>query len=157
MGCSAAVSGFPANTAASSFLPNRQRALLRFFRRERRAKRQCRWGWGWGIKGFLAFLEQHCHQEENVTKPQAMWANKRRLLFSCSVLRHTRFPCPSLSPGVCSNSCPLCRWCHPIISSFVAPFSSYPQCFYNTRKKGMLWWHRKSRSHEWLTQKPNWR
>ena len=37
--------------------------------------------------------------------------------------------CGSLSPGVCSNSCPLSWWCHPIISSSVAPFSSCPQSF----------------------------
>ena len=28
-------------------------------------------------------------------------------------LQHTRLPCPSRSPGVCSNSCPLSQWCHP--------------------------------------------
>ena len=39
-------------------------------------------------------------------------------------LQHARFPCPSLSPGVCSNSCPLSRWRHPIISSSVVPLSS---------------------------------
>ena len=44
-------------------------------------------------------------------------------------LLHTRLPCPSLSPGVCSNSCPLCQWCHPTISSSVAPFSSHLQSF----------------------------
>ena len=44
-------------------------------------------------------------------------------------LQHTRLPCPSLSPGVCSNSCPLSWWCHPTISSSVAPFSSCPQSF----------------------------
>ena len=32
-------------------------------------------------------------------------------------LQHARLPCPSLSPTVCSNSCPLNRWCHPTISS----------------------------------------
>ena len=32
--------------------------------------------------------------------------------------------CPSLSPGVWTNSCPLSQWCHPIISSSVVPFSS---------------------------------
>ena len=32
-------------------------------------------------------------------------------------LQHTRLPCPSPSPGVCSNSCLLSRWCHPTISS----------------------------------------
>ena len=40
-----------------------------------------------------------------------------------------RLPCPSLSPGVYSNSCPLSRWYHPTISSFVAPFSFCPQSF----------------------------
>ena len=39
-------------------------------------------------------------------------------------LQHSRFPCPSLSSGVCSNPCPLNHWCHPIISSSVVPFSS---------------------------------
>ena len=39
------------------------------------------------------------------------------------VLQHARLPCPSLSPAVCSNSCPLSRWCHPTISSSVTPFS----------------------------------
>ena len=42
-------------------------------------------------------------------------------------LQLTRLPCPSLSPTVCSNSCPLRQWCHPTISSSVAPFSSCPQ------------------------------
>ena len=44
-------------------------------------------------------------------------------------LQHTRLPCPSLSPGVGSNSSPLSWWCHPTISSSVAPFSSCPQSF----------------------------
>ena len=35
--------------------------------------------------------------------------------------------CPSLSPRVCSNSCPLSRWYNPTISSSVVPFSSCPQ------------------------------
>ena len=41
-------------------------------------------------------------------------------------LHHARLPCPSLSPGVWSNSCLLNQWCHPTISSSVVPFSS---CF----------------------------
>ena len=41
-------------------------------------------------------------------------------------LQHARPPCPSLTPGVYSNSCPLSRWCHPTISSSVIPFSSQP-------------------------------
>ena len=41
--------------------------------------------------------------------------------------QHARPPCPSPAPRVYSNSCPLSRWCHPAISSFVVPFSSCPQ------------------------------
>ena len=44
-------------------------------------------------------------------------------------LQHTRLPCPSLSPRVCSDSCPLSWWCHPTISSSVTPFSSCVQSF----------------------------
>ena len=44
-------------------------------------------------------------------------------------LQHARPPCPSPTPGVHSNSCPLSRWCHPAISSSVVPFSSCPQSF----------------------------
>ena len=43
--------------------------------------------------------------------------------------QHARPPCPSPTPGVYSNSCPLNRWCHPTISSSVIPFSSCPQSF----------------------------
>ena len=51
---------------------------------------------------------------------------------SCPTLwnpKHTRLPCPSLSPRVCSNSCPLSRWWHPTISSSVTHFSSCLQSF----------------------------
>ena len=44
-------------------------------------------------------------------------------------LQHARPPCPSPTPGVHSNSCPLSGWCHPIISSSVIPFSSSLQSF----------------------------
>ena len=44
-------------------------------------------------------------------------------------LQHTRLPCPSLSPRVCSDSCPSSWWCHPTISSSVTPFSSWLQSF----------------------------
>ena len=43
--------------------------------------------------------------------------------------QHARPPCPSLTPGVYSDSCPLSWWCHPTISSSVVPFSSYLQSF----------------------------
>ena len=44
-------------------------------------------------------------------------------------LQHARPPCPSPTPGVLSNSCPLSRCCHPTISSSVVPFSSDLQFF----------------------------
>ena len=58
--------------------------------------------------------------------------------FSCSVmsdslwphgLQHSRFPYPTPTPGACSNSCALSRWCHPTISSSVIHFSSRLQSF----------------------------
>ena len=39
-------------------------------------------------------------------------------------LQHARPPCPSPTPGVYSDSCPLSRWCHPTTSSSLIPFSS---------------------------------
>ena len=53
---------------------------------------------------------------------------------SCPTLRphelqHTRPPCPSPTPRVHSNPCPLSQWCHPTILSSVAPFSYCPQSF----------------------------
>ena len=44
-------------------------------------------------------------------------------------LQHARLPCSSVSPGVCSNSCPLSQWYHATISSSVTLFSSCPQSF----------------------------
>ena len=64
--------------------------------------------------------------------------NCRSVQFSCSVvssslrprgLQHTRLPCPSPTPGACSNSCPSSQWCHPTILSSVFPFSSCLQSF----------------------------
>ena len=55
------------------------------------------------------------------------------LLFSCLVMSDSlqphglqlgRLPCPSPTPGVCSNLCSLSWWCHPIILSSVILFSS---------------------------------
>ena len=71
-----------------------------------------------------------------------IWISYLSLLFSCSVvcdslrfhgLQNTRLPCPPLSPRVCSNSCSLSRWCHPIILSSVIPFSSCLQLLPESR------------------------
>ena len=44
-------------------------------------------------------------------------------------LQHARFPCPSRTPGVHPNPCPLSQWCHLTISSSVIPLSSCLQSF----------------------------
>ena len=43
--------------------------------------------------------------------------------------QHDRPPCPSPTPGAYSNSCLLCWWCHPTISSSVVHFFSHLQSF----------------------------
>ena len=66
--------------------------------------------------------------------------NLESFCYRCSVLKscltlgphepeHARLPCSSLSPRVCSNSCPLSQWCHPAISSSAALFSFCIQSF----------------------------
>ena len=68
------------------------------------------------------------------------WGQKRGFCvqFSCSGmsnslqphgLQHTRPPCPSPTPGVYSNSCPLNWWCYSTISSSVIPYSFCLQSF----------------------------
>ena len=66
------------------------------------------------------------------------WWSFSSFQFRCSVvsdslwpygLQHGRPPCPSPTPRVHSNSCPLSRWCHLTISSSVVPFSSHLQSF----------------------------
>ena len=68
--------------------------------------------------------------------------------FSCSEvsnslwfhgLQHARLPCSSPTPRVFSNSCPLCRWYHPTISSSVVPFSSCLQSFPGAGSFIMSW------------------
>ena len=44
-------------------------------------------------------------------------------------VQHDRHPCPSTSPGVHPNPCPLSQWCHQTVSSSVVTFSSCPQSF----------------------------
>ena len=61
------------------------------------------------FKGFISRLDM---AEERISEQQ-----------------HARPLCPPLSPGVCPSSCLLTPWCHPIISSSVAPFSFCLQSF----------------------------
>ena len=54
-------------------------------------------------------------------------------------MQHAKLPCPSLSPRVCSHSCPLSHWCHPTVSSSVTCFSSCPQSFPVSGSFPMSW------------------
>ena len=54
-------------------------------------------------------------------------------------LQHTKLTCPSPSPGLCSNSCPLSQWCHPTVSSSAAPFFSYLQSIPASGSFPMSW------------------
>ena len=51
-------------------------------------------------------------------------------------LQHTRLPCPSSTPGACSNSCPLSQWCHPTISPLSSPS---PPTFNLSQHQGLKW------------------
>ena len=87
-----------------------------------------------------AAKERERKKKKDAQENECMWASGESILKTsssssccCSVvqsfstlcdphgLQHPRLPCPSLSPGVCSNSCPLSSWCHPTISSSVTP------------------------------------
>ena len=59
-------------------------------------------------------------------------------------LQHTRFPCPSLSPGVCSDTCPFGQGCHPTISSSATPS---PLAFSVSQHQGLFQWV--GSSHQW--------
>ena len=52
-------------------------------------------------------------------------------------LHRARPPCPSPTPGACSNSCPLSLWCHPTISSSVIPS---PLTFNLSQHQGLFQW-----------------
>ena len=61
--------------------------------------------------------------------PEVVLSSVAQLCLTLWSLQHARLPCPSPTPGVYSNSCPLSWWCHPTISSSVVPFSSCLQSF----------------------------
>ena len=66
--------------------------------------------------GILSFSVQFSHSVVS----DSLWLHEPQ---------HARPPCPSPTPGVHPNPCPLSQGCHPTISSSVVPFSFCPQCF----------------------------
>ena len=84
-------------------------------------------GFGWtpGVddgQGGLACWGSWGRKESDMTE----WLNWTEL--QPHGLQHTRLPCPSLCPGVCSNSSPFSRWCHPTISSSHICQVHYKKC-----------------------------
>ena len=89
------------------------------------------------------FPDLHCLKVCSNSCPLSQWCHPTissftSVQFSRSVvsdslrrhgLQHSRPPCPSPTPGIYPNSCPLSRWCHPTIASSVVPCSSRPQSF----------------------------
>ena len=83
-------------------------------------------------------LKKNCEPFYSINFEVSLTMYWNLLFLSCSVmsdslwphgLQHTRLPCSSLSPRICSNPCPLSWWCHPTISSSVVPYSSCLQSF----------------------------
>ena len=88
--------------------------------------------------GFFGWKAADCRDLSHHRQPlhYLLWFSS--VQFSCSVvsdslwphgLQHARLPCPSPTPRVYLNSCPLSWWYSPTISSSVVPFASCPQCF----------------------------
>ena len=85
--------------------------------------------WWWAEKpGVLQSMRSQRVQQDLATQQQWLLLLShfsRVRLFATRGLKHARPPCPSPTPGACSNSCPSSRWCHPTISSSVVPFFSH--------------------------------
>ena len=85
----------------------------------------------WGCTFFYILCFLHI--------PQTCWFSHSVMSNTLQprVLKHTRLPCLSPTPGPCSNSCPLSWWCHPTISSSVIPF---PPAFNLSQNQGLFQW-----------------
>ena len=109
----------------------------------------CWWGvgWGWGINNYQwvytvggnlkkiicvssvgLILFWGFHVTEYNSYLQFSSVSQSHLTLRPHEPQHARPPCPSPTPGVHPNPCPL-SWCCPTISSSVIPFSSCPQSF----------------------------
>ena len=84
----------------------------------------------WLISGYLSSSPIQFSQFSHWVVSDSLWPRG---------LQHSRPPCPSPTPRVYSNSCPLSGWCHPAISSSVIPFSSCPQSFPASGSFPMSW------------------
>ena len=100
------------------------------------------WCSSWSFNTLPTWCEDLTHW-----KRPSCWESS--IQFSCSVvsdslrphgLQHARPPCPSSTPRVYPNSCPLSWWCHPTISSSVIPFSSHLQSLVFSNESVLIRW-----------------
>ena len=84
------------------------------------------------------------HTESHLQELSTKLTFTRSFAQSCPTLRPhglqpARLPCPSLPARVCSDSCPLSRWCHPAVSSSVSLCSlclqSYPGWVFSSESR----------------------
>ena len=97
------------------------------------------------LETFKWLVEPWTDSRREIAKPP-VWKENLLFLFSRSImsgslrphgLQHATLPCPSPSPGSCSNSCPLRGWCHTTISSSVVSLSS---CLLLSQHQGLFKW-----------------
>ena len=93
-----------------------------------------------GVRDGISSCARH-HSTSPSLLPQGPWCKvepgdrlKKRMggksdSLQLHGLQGPKLPCPSLSPRVYSNWCPLSQWCYPTMSSSAAPFSSCLQSF----------------------------
>ena len=79
----------------------------------------------WWLLGMYYFRFIMLHHSVSVQFSRSVVSDSLRPHES----QHARPPCPSPTPGVYPNSCPLSGWCHPTISSSVVPVSSCLRSF----------------------------
>ena len=102
------------------------------------------WTWWWWIYSKASNTVTCISREERgfLSEITSAWFGSlqslsRVWLFVTHRLQHTMLTCPSPTPGACSNSCPLSRWCHPNISSSVIPS---PPAFNLSQHQGLSQW-----------------
>ena len=96
------------------------------------------------VKNWKHFLEDQDQEKSAPLNSSIQYIFGSPCCCFCTVtksrwMQQARLPCPSLSPGVCLNSCPLSWWCHLTISSSVALFSSCSQFFPASGSVLMSW------------------
>ena len=113
-------------------------SCLRWRQQKKKSCRECE-TYPWWLSQSTWVLSHHFHifswsfQFSSVQFSHTVVSNSLRL----HELQHTRPPCPSPTPRVYSNSCPLSRWCHPAISSSVFPSPPAPN---PSQNQGLFQW-----------------